>query len=308
LDLFLQMQPKNKNTLRAYFIFNARERRAILLLLFLIIIFFIAPHLIPNFVKQKAKDQKRNELSKTDSGSFKQRFSSEKDDSGIIELRGKKTPIRLYSFDPNTLSVDEWIAFGVREKTAETIQRYLQKGGHFNKPEDLRKIWGLSEKLANQLIPYVQISRSVQKEKKQQFNIKSPAAKQIDINAATQDEWESLRGIGPGMANRILKFRDKLGGFISIDQVGQTYGLSDSTFQQIKGRLHIGVTPIRLLNVNQLSAEELSRHPYIQYKAARAIVQYREQHGKYHLVDELKKIESLTSDVFFRLEPYITTD
>jgi competence protein ComEA len=302
------MQPKNKNTLRAYFTLNVRERRAMLLLLFLIIIFFIAPHLIPKIVKLTAEETKLNVSTKKDSGSFKQHFSREKDFGRSRELSEKKNPIRLYPFDPNTLSVDEWIAFGVRENTAQTIKRYLQKGGHFNKPEDLRKIWGLSVQLANQLIPYVQISRSVEREKKEQFNIKSPAAKQIDVNAASQEEWESLRGIGPGMANRIIKFRDKLGGFISIGQVGQTYGLPDSTFQQIKGRLHIGVTPVRLLNINQLSAEELSKHPYIHYKAARAIVQYREQHGKYHSADEIKKIESLTSDVLLRLEPYITTD
>lgn len=306
--LFLEMQPKKKNTLRAYFTLNARERRAMLLLLILIIIFFIAPHLIPNIVKPKAEDPKLNLSAKTDSGLFKQRFSREKDYAGSRDLSEKKNPIRLYPFDPNTLSADEWIVLGVREKTAETIKRYLQKGGHFNKPEDLRKIWGLSDQLADQLIPYVQISRSVHREKKEQFNIKSPAAKQIDVNAASQEEWESLRGIGPGMANRIIKFRDKLGGFISIDQVGQTYGLPDSTFQQIKGRLDIGVTPVRLLNINQLSAEELSKHPYIHYKAARAIVQYREQHGKYHSPDEINKIESLTSDVLLRLEPYITTD
>jgi competence ComEA-like helix-hairpin-helix protein len=302
------MQPKKNNTLRAYFTLNARERRAMLLLLFLIIIFFIAPHLIPNIVKPKAKDPKPNVPTKTDSGTFKQHFSREKDNGRSRDLSEKKDPIPLYPFDPNTLSVNEWIAFGVREKTAQTILRYLENGGHFNKPEDLRKIWGLSEQLADQLIPYVQISRSVEREKKEQFNIKSPAEKQIDVNAASQEEWESLRGIGPGMANRIIKFRDKLGGFISVDQLGQTYGLPDSTFQQIKGRLNIGVTTIRLLNINQLSAEELSKHPYIHYKAARAIVQYREQHGKYHSPDQLKKIESLTSDVLLRLEPYITTD
>lgn len=302
------MQPKKKNTLRAYFTFNARERRAMLLLIFLITIFFIAPHLIPNLVKPIAEDQKQRGQIKTDTDSFQNRLSNNKVFDHSYDLQKKVQPAKLYPFNPNTISTDQWKAFGVREKTAETIKKYLQKGGCFNKPEDLRKIWGLSDELVNQLMPYVIIPASVHEVRKESFNSKSVKAKQIDINVASQEEWESFRGIGSGLAGRIIKFRDRLGGFTSIEQVGQTFGLPDSTFQQIKSQLHIGVTPVRLLNINQLSVEDLGKHPYIGYKTARTILQFRQQHGNYHSVQELKKIESLTTEDFHRMEPYLTIE
>jgi len=298
---------KPKNTLRAYCTCNAQETRVIILLLMLISLFFVAPYLIPNIVKQKTGKHTEHMTALADSNHSGNKFYSSKPIVKRNNKADRQVTFPLHSFDPNTLSVEQWTSFGVQEKTARTICKYVQKGGRFYKPEDLRKIWGLSKEQVDKLIPYVRI-QNAEKPKSEINYSKKISTVFIDINGASKEEWESLPGIGPGLAERIMNFREKLGGFVSVDQVSQTYGLPDSTFQKIRSRLNPGTTPLRLLNINRLSTDELSKHPYIRYRTARAIVQYREQHGAYQSIQDLKKIESLTEEIYIRIEPYITTD
>ncbi|RMF31225.1 MAG: helix-hairpin-helix domain-containing protein, partial [Bacteroidetes bacterium] len=100
----------------------------------------------------------------------------------------------------------------------------------------------------------------------------------LDINRSSEEDWQRLRGIGPTYARRIVHFREKLGGFSSIEQVGETYNLPDSVFQKI--RPHLQPSPIfRPLPLNRADFETLNAHPYIRYRQARFLVRYREQHG-----------------------------
>ncbi|MFN9114621.1 MAG: ComEA family DNA-binding protein, partial [Bacteroidota bacterium] len=167
---------------------------------------------------------------------------------------------------------------------------------------------------AERLIPYI-IIQDIMKDQsnfrfvKDSFGNNLSFNKQtIDINTAIQEQWEGLKGIGPGLASRIIKFREKLGGFISIDQVKETYGLPDSTFQQIRVKLVYNEKSVTQLNINELSLEQLATHPYIRYKAARAIISYREQHGRYQSLRELENIESIAPETLHKMEKYLTTD
>ena len=115
-----------------------------------------------------------------------------------------------------------------------------------------------------------------------------------------------MPGIGAKLAGRIVNFRTKLGGFYSVEQVGTTYGIPDSTFQKIKPLLRRSETPIIKININAATKEELSKHPYINWKLANAVVAYREQHGPYQAVADLKKIMILDEALFEQLKPYVS--
>ncbi len=180
-----------------------------------------------------------------------------------------KPPINKYSnaapkriahyfpFNPNTISTQKWQELGLRDKTILTIQHYLEKGGRFRKPEDLRKIWGLKPAEADLLIPYVQIPTPIAEGKKEtlvwkavpmQDSVKLKPHKNwnlapIDINFADTAAWMKFPGIGEVLAARIVKFRDKMGGFKSVEQVGKTYGIKDSLFQLMKPFLVMGQAP-----------------------------------------------------------------
>lgn len=128
----------------------------------------------------------------------------------------------------------------------------------------------------------------------------------VDVNLADTTAFIALPGIGSKLSQRIISFRDKLGGFYSIEQVGETYLLPDSTFQKIKPRLVITKTVIKKININTASIEEMKLHPYLRYNVANAIFQYRQQHGNFNSVEDIKKIMLVTEDIFNKALPYLT--
>ena len=107
---------------------------------------------------------------------------------------------------------------------------------------------------------------------------------------------------------RILAFRDKLGGFYKVEQIGETFGLPDSTFQKIKPRFSISNTSIHQININTATLDEMKVHPYLRYAIANAIMQYRVQHGNYAAVEDIKKIMLITEDIFNKAAPYLKVD
>ena len=129
----------------------------------------------------------------------------------------------------------------------------------------------------------------------------------VDINKADEKKWEALYGIGPYFAKKIVRFRESLGGFASIDQVGQTYHLPDSTFRKIKS--HLILSPItRKIHINHEDEVSLKKHPYIDWKQAKVIIAYRSKHGPFSNTTELGKIKILSSEDVKRLDPYLSFD
>jgi DNA uptake protein ComE-like DNA-binding protein len=128
----------------------------------------------------------------------------------------------------------------------------------------------------------------------------------LDINKADSADWESLPGIGPVLARRILLFRSGLGGFSSVEQVGEVYGLPDSVFRRIRPRLTMaeggGIIP---LDINQAGQDILEKHPYISRKLAVLIVAYRKQHGPFSGADDLLAIPLVTPELLKQLGPYL---
>ena len=127
----------------------------------------------------------------------------------------------------------------------------------------------------------------------------------VDINTADTSLFIALPGIGSRLAARIILFREKLGGFYSIEQLTEIYGLQDSVFQLIKSRLQISHTGLRKININTSGVDSLNAHPYINFAEARAIVQYRTQHGAFNDINELLKIHILNAEWLNHVVPYL---
>ncbi|HSQ43615.1 MAG TPA: helix-hairpin-helix domain-containing protein [Ginsengibacter sp.] len=313
-----------KQFLNNYFIFTRKERRAIILIVILILLFallplvypLVIPHASYNYSEFK-EEIARLSVAKNDSAKEKmyaKNFDNEFNDDRSLNEEKKYGTIKAetFYFDPNTASADDWKKLGVREKTIHTIYNYLSKGGRFYKPEDIKKIWGLSPTDAQRLIPYVSIKNNNKKytfEKTEYPANKSFTAKSvlpIDINIADTTALISLPGIGSKLAQRIIAFRNKLGGFYSVDQVAETYLLPDSTFQKIKPRLIAGRTPVKQININTASVDDMKSQSYLRYNLANAIYQYRQQHGDFKSVEEIKKIMLVTDEIFNKVQPYLT--
>ena len=223
-------------------------------------------------------------------------------------------PSENFYFDPNTASTSDWIRLGIRTKTVTTIQKYLSKGGHFYHAEDLKKIWSLHENEIKRLLPYVRL-----KEFKHDYpenlagkpGVKTPyssrpATAPVDINTGDTTSFIALPGIGSKLAARIIKFRERLGGFCSVEQVGETFGLPDSTFNKIRSHLIVSDVGIKKININTATIDELKLHPYIRYAIGNAICQYRAQHGNFQNVSDIRQVMVITTDLYKKLVPYLT--
>jgi competence protein ComEA len=215
----------------------------------------------------------------------------------------------LFQFDPNTIKTADWQRMGLNEKTSKTIEKYVSKGGKFYKPEDLMKIWGMPQGFYERVKDYVVII-SVQKNYPSTYEDKPFVREErkpsiVEINGADTSAFIALPGIGGKLSARIVAFREKLGGFYSVEQIGETYGLPDSTFQKIKTRLQVG-SDVRKINVNTATKDELKVHPYIRWNLANAIVEYRNQHGAFKSLDDLKNIVLIDEVTFKKIANYLS--
>lgn len=300
-----------------YFSFTSKDRIAVITLAALIVIIVLLPGFIANNNGGQRKVQtdtawvaaaRQLELSAVAEQDYEEPIQRHQFD------RQNRTSTRpaasLFYFDPNTLDEAGWKKLGLRDKTIHTIINYVSKGGRFRKPEDLSKIYGLFEDEYARLAPYIRIEQTIKEDPPSPVNTTSPkpikSFAMIDINIADTSAFIALPGIGSKLASRIVSFREKLGGFYSIEQVGETFGLADSVFQKIKSHLQLNTVAIKKININNASVDELKQHPYIRYALAKAIIAYRDAHGEFAQKEDLKKIMLITEDVFRKIDPYIT--
>lgn len=130
--------------------------------------------------------------------------------------------------------------------------------------------------------------------------------KPIDINVADSIELKSIRGIGSVLSSRIIKYRNWLGGFKSKNQLKEVYGLNDSLLLALDTLVFVSPDyKPQLLDINNLSAAELKRHPYISYNIAKALDAYKFQHGSISSIDDLRKVKLMDSITLQKLLPYL---
>lgn len=134
---------------------------------------------------------------------------------------------------------------------------------------------------------------------------KSRARPVIDINTADTSAFIALPGIGSKLAARIVLFRQKLGGFYSVKQIGEVYGLKDSVFRKISPLLRCDSSLVRKIDINTADEEELKTHPYIRWQAANVLVAYRSMHGAFDSVESLTRIHNLDPAVIEKMKHYL---
>jgi competence protein ComEA len=307
---------------RQYFQFSKRERTGVIVLLILIAFSWCFPVLLPYYSSTSQF---------TDTSGFTTAVTAFESQlaTAITPARiygksgytggvvtGNNAPVLFY-FDPNTLDAAGWGRLGVPERTIRTIHNYLSKGGRFRKKEALQKIYGLSPAMYQQLLPYVRIPATVHQVPERMDSITGiprkvtyevPARKLpalININTADTLIWQSLPGIGPVLSRRIVAFREKLGGFYAITQVAETYGLPDTTFNKIQPLLRLYDGSLTKIDINHSDEKSLADHPYIRYKLAGLIVRYRNAHGPFSRLEDLRAIPLVDEIIYRKIEHYI---
>lgn len=241
-------------------------------------------------------------------------------EAGVGEEAISTGSIALFNFNPNLLPYDSLLLLGLSPSIARRLVNYRQKGGRFRKKEELQKIYGFPPELYQQLEPWIFIPTEAPKPppgRREVVQPYSPAPEtgkkpvnatleKFELNKADSLQLVSVRGIGPVLSSRILKFREALGGFVSAEQLREVWGLSPEAADALLQRVYLSPnTPIRKLQINQATAQELALHPYINAKQAGWIVAYRSQHGPFSGAGDLQKITQLDDNFAEKLAPYL---
>ncbi|MBO9593316.1 MAG: helix-hairpin-helix domain-containing protein [Niabella sp.] len=305
--------------MNAYLRFSKKELAGLLLFIIVILLFAVQP-----FIHTTANHKRPDAASGAAFSKIISTFEAAENHDKPDEMRSSSntysyskrvyassTKSTLFKFDPNTLDAAGWLQLGLRERTVQTIIRYRNKGGRFRKPDDLQKIYGLHRDEFERIKPYVvlstlpyQVVDATPAFSAARKTFMRSALQPIDINTADTTAYKALYGIGSRLAARIVHYREKLGGFYNIGQVGETYGVPDSTFQKIKPLLLLKNPELRKLNINTASYEELNAHPYISSKLAYLVVKHRKI-APIASTEALQALVAQTNDVFEKLEPYI---
>lgn len=137
---------------------------------------------------------------------------------------------------------------------------------------------------------------------------KYPAGTVIELNAADTTSLKKIPGIATVFSNRIVKFRDLLGGFYCVSQLNEVYGIDKDKYEGLKTWFTVNPELTKKLNVNILPSDSLRKHPYINYEQARAIIQQRKQKRKLNGWEDLSNLEEFTETDKERLKYYLSFD
>ena len=303
-----------RNTWKDYLTFSRRERRGVFILSTILILEISCSYFI-HFMRPAftLEDLKIYELS-MDSFMKLQPDIVETSGEGnvgtarqtmIHESTSVNQAAPLFFFDPNNLDDSTGKALGFSEKQISVIRNYCSKGGKFRVADDLSKMYCIGKDQFNKLSPWIRLEEKKYSEKTKQFSNHIEKTV-IEINTADSLAFLSLPGIGPGFTHRIITYRDNLGGFISLNQLKEVWGFSDSLFELIRTKIILRDTiPFRFIQLNSMSEDSLRRHPYIGYRFSRIFFNYRQQHGPFKSMEEVRSVPLLSPENYSKLAPYL---
>lgn len=221
--------------------------------------------------------------------------------------------VETFPFDPNTADSSQLIRLGLQSWQVRNIYKYRARGGVYRKKEDFARLYGLTVKDYHRLEPYIRISSDyqpaatlVKEERKERDTLRYPVKiqedEQIVLNTADTATLRKVPGIGVYFAKEIVRYGQRLGGYVSVDQLDEIADFPQAS----KKYFVVQQAHPKKLNVNQLTLQQLRRHPYINYYQARAIKEYCRLHGPLKSLDDLRLSRDFPPEVIQRLAPYVT--
>lgn len=205
--------------------------------------------------------------------------------------------------DIHKATKDDLVAIGLDKKTAATLLKYMEKGGKVKHADDLDKIYGMTPEKKSLIVKKCSLDTTVI-EKKASGNLFV-----AELNTSDSVALTSVKGIGNKLAGRIINYRKKLGGFHSIEQLLEVYGMKQENFETIKPQVTIKNSFSPSIKINSITAKELKKHPYFwKTNAAEALVAYRDKHGKYTTPNDLKKCALVSDELLAKISPYLIFD
>jgi len=215
------------------------------------------------------------------------------------EYAPEKQTVEYFDFNPNTLNDEGWMKLGFSQKQVEIIRKYVDKGGIFLKKEDLKKLYVIDETKYADLEPYIRIEETKNKSEKTGEHTK------VDINNLSADEMKKYGRFWQYNAERIVKYRNLLGGFYKKEQLLEVYGVKKQYYDKIANDIIIDKSKPEKINVNFAEVSELGRHPYISWQNAEKIIEFRNKNGFIKDLKILKEKKIIPANIYEKISPYL---
>jgi len=105
---------------------------------------------------------------------------------------------------------------------------------------------------------------------------------------------------------RIIRYRDRLGGFFHKEQLQEVFGVDTAKYNEIQAQLTLDPAKVTKLRINTISLPSLQQFPYLNYKQVNAVIQYRTQHGNYNSINDVANIAIISPETLYKIEPYLS--
>ena len=206
---------------------------------------------------------------------------------------------KIYPFNPNFITDYKGSKLGMSIEEIDRLLNFRKTNQYVNSASEFQKVTQVSDSLLNAISPYFKFPDWVNKGKTNNFKPFEKKTEKIvllDINLAKKEDLIKIYGIGPALSDRILKQKELLGGFVSMKQMEDVWGLSPEVIENLNKYFIVATLPkIKMIDINNASIKELLLFPYFKYSLAKAIVTYRSMNGDLK-IEDLSKIKGFPVD------------
>lgn len=274
------------NTIKDYFKFTREQRTGIMVLFGIIVILQLVYFFVDFSVIEKGYPDKQKWLS------LQSQVDAEK-------LQNQNYIPKAYPFNPNFISDYKGYKLGMSVEEIDRLLAFRKNNKFVNSAKEFQNVTKVSDSLLNAIAPFFKFPDWVNHKKEfaayKDFSNSTFAKKgkivKIDINQATKEDLIKIYGIGEAISIRILTQKEKLGGFVSMEQLNDVWGLSPEVITNLNTHFAIAKLPnLNKIDINNASLKELSQFFYFKYDLARQIVKYRSMNGNFRNIEDLIKI------------------
>ena len=291
---------------RDFFYIRKSDRKALLFVLCIMVVAFC----IILFMESRTDSTPQYA---TDTLQPQRMYGNHAQEARYYQTEGGRT-VERFPFDPNTADSTQLLRLGLRPWQVRNIYKYRQKGGVYRKKEDFARLYGLTVKEYRELEPYIRISSDYttpastlvgEEERYERDTLKYPIKTEVpqSVNLNTTDTMllRKVPGIGEAFARRIVRYGQRLGGYVSPEQLREIEDFPESAIPYFV----VQQPHTQKINLNKLTLNQLQRHPYINFYQAKAITEYRRLRGPLHSLEDLKLLKDFPPETIQRLEPYV---
>jgi competence ComEA-like helix-hairpin-helix protein len=301
-----------------FFYFSKGQRTGIIVLLILIVVTIAACYLWPVFTPAPVNT---DDVFLSEAESFERNLVSrdslrkaEWDNKYQRDFEKKEPTIKapdtysLFRFDPNKVDSAAFVRLGLKPFIASNILKFRAKGGIFRTVDSFSKVYGILPEKFKELEPYIAIAEP-KPTAKDSLKTKSVAKQKnhiVELNSADTTELMQVYGIGRGYAKAIVRFRQQTGGFVSVEQLRELFGMTDANFDKISPNCTVNQQLVRKIAINNASVEKLNAHPYLNFYESKAIYEFRRRKGKLNAASELSVLSEIKPETLRKITPYLS--